>query len=105
MASKQVRRSKIRFLLPVMACSCLVPPVVCSSTAVEEDFRNTDRYTFLRHDMNGDSRTDYIQRIDREQGWKDTFYLDTDFDGRFEQQVVPRDLPPDSLPHIVLRTL
>lgn len=93
----------LAFLSFVLAVSL---PAVGSTGSLQSiaRFQDTDRYTFLKLDMNGDSRTDYIQRLDRLKGWKDAFYLDLDFDGRFEQEVVPEEFKPDDLPHIVLAT-
>jgi len=78
-----------------LALACAEAPRTLTS------FHDTGRYRYLPLDMNGDSRPDYVQRLDTRTGWKDAFYLDMDHDGVFEEEVDFRNLRKGGLVHIV----
>ncbi len=66
--------------------------LVCLGGCVSKDldllsFHDTERYTFIPKDMDGDSKIDYIQRFDKTKGWKNAFYRDADGDGLFEKTI------------------
>ena len=50
-------------------------------------FKDTQRYRFIPLDMDGDSKIDYVQRLDKTTGVKEAFYLDRDGDGLFEETI------------------
>lgn len=89
----------IRFflILSIFTClhGCVHGPLTLST------FRETDQYSYLSFDTNGDSLIDYVQRLDRGKGWKDVFYLDLDHDGIFEEEVDFNKMHAGNLVHIV----
>ncbi len=80
--------------------------LVCLAGCVSKEhsllsFHDTQRYTFIPLDMDGDSKIDYIQRLDKTTGWKDAFYLDRDGDGLFEETIDLDDAFVGLWPHMV----
>jgi len=84
----------------ITACLLLLSGCASQGPALTS-FHDTDRHAYLPRDMDGDSRIDTVQRLDKRLRWKDAFYLDRDGDGIFEERV---DLTRRSLrprPHLV----
>ncbi len=94
------RRQPVVPLLLLATLTVLLPRCAPGGRTLTS-FHDTDRYTYLPLDMDGDSRIDTVQRLDRRQGWKNAFYLDRDQDGTFEEVVDLTRPFPGRRAHIV----
>ena len=93
-------RGRTIFLGLVTALLVLLPQ--CAPRGMHlMSFHDTDQYQYLPFDMDGDSRIDYVQRLDKTLGWKNAFYFDQNKDGYFEKEVDLTRLHIDNRVHIV----
>ena len=101
-----MKRYRVRPVIPILIVilGLLLQQCATFHGRTVDSFHDSDRYTYIKKDMNGDSKVDYVQRLDRETGWKDVFYLDLNHDGVFEEKVDFNKIDTGNLVHIIFAT-